>query len=97
MRKVRQLLEAKAPEVFAIGPDAPPSVIAELSATTGGHITRDLAFTATFKGVELPPKLKDALWDIRLGHDFVLMRVEKKAFYGKTVHCTHMWVIDPDD
>jgi hypothetical protein len=43
------------------------------------------------------PKLKDALWDIKLGHDFVLMRVEKKAFYGKTVHCTHMWVIDPDD
>lgn len=42
------------------------------------------------------PKLKDALWDIKLGHDFVLMRVEKKAFYGKTVHCTHMWVIDPD-
>jgi DNA polymerase-3 subunit alpha len=42
------------------------------------------------------PKLKDALWDIKLGHDFVLMQVEKKAFYGKTVHCTHMWVIDPD-
>jgi hypothetical protein len=44
----------------------------------------------------LYPKLKDALWDIKLGHDFVLMRVEKKPFYGKTVHCSHMWVIDPD-
>lgn len=42
------------------------------------------------------PRLKDALWDIKLGHDFVLMRVEKKPFYGKTVHCTQMWVIDPD-
>jgi hypothetical protein len=45
----------------------------------------------------LYPKLKDALWDIKLGHDFVLMRVEKKPFFGKTVHCNHMWVIDPDD
>jgi DNA polymerase-3 subunit alpha len=45
----------------------------------------------------LYPKLKDALWDIKLGHDFVLMRVEKKAFYGKTVHCNQMWVIDPED
>jgi hypothetical protein len=45
----------------------------------------------------LYPKLKDAIWDISLGHDFVLMRVQKKAFYGKTVHCNHMWVIEPDD
>jgi DNA polymerase-3 subunit alpha len=45
----------------------------------------------------LYPKLKDAIWDINLGHDFVLMRVQKKAFYGKTVHCNHMWVIEPDD
>lgn len=45
----------------------------------------------------LYPKLKDALWDIVLSHDFVLMRVEKKAFYGKTVHCNQMWVIEPDD
>lgn len=42
------------------------------------------------------PRLKEALWGIALGHDFVLMEVEKKAFYGKTVHCNRMWVIDPD-
>lgn len=42
------------------------------------------------------PKLKEALWGIELGHDFVLMRVDKKPFYGKTVHCNRMWVIDPD-
>lgn len=43
------------------------------------------------------PRLKDAIWSIALGHDFVLMEVEKKPFYGKTVHCNRMWVIDPDD
>lgn len=45
----------------------------------------------------LYPKLKGAIWDIKLGHDFVILKVHKKPFYGKTVHVDKMWVIDPDD
>ena len=42
------------------------------------------------------PKMKEALWGLKLGHDFLLMRVQKKPYYGKTVHCKSLWVIDPD-
>ncbi len=41
------------------------------------------------------PELKDRLWGIELKHDFVLMRVVKKPFYGKTVHVEEMWVFTP--
>ena len=42
------------------------------------------------------PSLKKRLWEIKVDHDLVLMRVSKRAYYGKTVHCDEMWVIDPD-
>jgi hypothetical protein len=42
------------------------------------------------------PKMKEALWGLKLNHDFLLMRVQKKPYYGKTVHCKSLWVIDPD-
>jgi DNA polymerase-3 subunit alpha len=43
------------------------------------------------------PKYRDQIWRMVLGHHFVLAKVEKKPFYGKTVHVREMWVIDPCD
>ena len=40
-------------------------------------------------------ELKDELWDAKVGQDFILARVFKKAFLGKTVHIDRMWVITP--
>lgn len=42
------------------------------------------------------PKVKDELWNAKERHDFILAKVEKKAFAGKTVHIKNLWVIDPD-
>jgi DNA polymerase-3 subunit alpha len=43
------------------------------------------------------PRYRDQIWRLVLGHHFVLAKVEKKPFYGKTVHVKEMWVIDPCD
>lgn len=43
----------------------------------------------------LYPKLKDELWDIKLGHHFVVARCTKSAFYGKTIKVKKLWVIEP--
>jgi DNA polymerase-3 subunit alpha len=44
------------------------------------------------------PKMKDELWGARLGHDFVLARVYKKPFFGKTITVKRdgLFIIDPD-
>ena len=42
------------------------------------------------------PKWKEALWDIELNHDFVVIRCYKKPLYGKTVTMTKLWAIEPD-
>lgn len=41
------------------------------------------------------PKYKRDLWGIVLGHHYVLAKVRKNAFYGKSVSIQEMWVIDP--
>ncbi len=43
------------------------------------------------------PKMRDQIFGTKLRHDFVLMKVLKRPFYGKTVHCQEMWVINPDE
>lgn len=43
------------------------------------------------------PRFKDALWELELNKHFLLFTCIKKPYYGKTVHLTNMWVIDPED
>jgi DNA polymerase-3 subunit alpha len=43
------------------------------------------------------PRFKADVWGLTLGHHFVIAKVEKKPFYGKTVHVKQMWVVDPCD
>lgn len=41
------------------------------------------------------PKYKQDLWGIVLGHHYILAKVAKNPFYGKSVSIREMWVIDP--
>lgn len=48
------------------------------------------------------PKFKEAVWNMRLDHDLLLMRCKKGDFGGAgersgVVFVSEMWVIDPDD
>ncbi len=42
------------------------------------------------------PKYRDIIWNAKERHDFVLAKVVKMPFSGKTVHVRDMWIIDPD-
>jgi DNA polymerase-3 subunit alpha len=41
------------------------------------------------------PKYKQDLWGIILGHHYILAKVQKNPFYGKSVGIQEMWIIDP--
>jgi DNA polymerase-3 subunit alpha len=41
------------------------------------------------------PKYKQDLWGLILGHHYILAKVTKNPFYGKSVGIQDMWVIDP--
>lgn len=57
----------------------------------------DTAGTLTVKvNRRIYPKFKAMIWDAKIGHDYVLARVFKYPFLGKTIHIDHMWVINPD-
>jgi len=42
------------------------------------------------------PRMKEALWDAKIGHDYILARTFSYPSLGKTVHIEEMWIIDPD-
>lgn len=39
---------------------------------------------------------KAQVWDAKIGHDWIVARVKKYPFLGKTVHIENLWVVDPD-
>ena len=43
------------------------------------------------------PEFEKALWNMRMGHDMVLVRGVKRGGFGTSVHVENMWVIEPDD
>lgn len=43
------------------------------------------------------PRYKSPLWDMRLDHDVVVARGEKRAGFGTSVYVEDLWVIDPDE
>ncbi len=45
----------------------------------------------------LYPRYKEVIWKAAMRHHFIVARVEKKPFYGKTVHVQQMWIVDPCD
>jgi DNA polymerase-3 subunit alpha len=42
------------------------------------------------------PKFKDEIWNAKVNHDYILARVKKYPFLGKTIHVENMWIVDPD-
>lgn len=57
----------------------------------------DVAGTLTVKvNRKIYPRFKKAIWDAKVGHDYILASVFKYPFLGKTIHINNMWVIDPD-
>lgn len=42
-------------------------------------------------------KFKEKIWDVRLGHDFIVAHCQKNGMYGQTMKILDLWVIDPDD
>lgn len=43
------------------------------------------------------PKYKNDLWNVIIGHHYILAKVRKNPFYGKSVTIQEMWLIDPCD
>lgn len=39
------------------------------------------------------PKYRDAVWNARLNKDYVIARVKKIPFLGKTVHVERLWIV----
>lgn len=42
------------------------------------------------------PRFQRQIWSIKPGYHFVVMKVVKKPFFGKTVHLLEMYIIEPD-
>jgi len=42
------------------------------------------------------PRFQAALWDMKLDHDLVLVRGEKRAGFGTSIYVDQLWVISPD-
>ena len=45
---------------------------------------------------QIYPKYKDLVWSATPGHDYIICRVKKYPFLGKTVHVEDLWIVDPD-
>jgi DNA polymerase-3 subunit alpha len=43
------------------------------------------------------PKVKQAIWEMRLNHDFIVVEAVKTPMYGKAVKVVNLWVINPDE
>jgi DNA polymerase-3 subunit alpha len=43
------------------------------------------------------PRFADALWDMNLGHDVLIVKGMKKGGFGTGIHVKQAWCIDPDD
>lgn len=41
------------------------------------------------------PKYKKDLWGVVIGHHYIIAKVMKNPFYGKSVKVLEMWVVDP--
>lgn len=43
------------------------------------------------------PQFEDALWRMRLDHDVILVRGEKRPGFGTSIYVEDAWIINPDD
>ncbi len=43
------------------------------------------------------PEFEKALWNMKLGHDMILVRGKKRGGFGTAIHVENMWVIEPDE
>lgn len=42
------------------------------------------------------PKFKEAIWDAKLNHDFIVAKCKKMKSYGQTMKIVEFWMVEPD-